>query len=335
MIVERRSGIRAHGNRNTPAEGGAETSLVLFHHVPRLGAGAVRNAAAGRAGRCGGEGRQRRYHIDVALGHHLRRVVVHEGGMFDGVDARAEGVLHPGCAVGMGGHMSPVGDGHFDGSGQFCHGHLRVVRRGAGGEHAAGGNDFDDFGAGIELIQDGCADGLDSVGFAADEARMSAGHADRETGGKNTWPRRQSGLDGLFQGEHRMVPESHIPDSGEPGVESAARQLGGFEQGDGRRFSLHRSHDIRLRSQTKVNVAIDQAGKDGQAAAVDSLRALGEPNIPFGPDGLDAGALDEEGASLNPVTEAVQNADLTDGDGHGASLIGMVTMTPPMMSLSL
>ena len=64
-------------------------------------------------------------------------------------------------------------------------------------------------------------------------------------------------------------------------------------------------------------------------------RALGEPNIPFGPDGLDAGALDEEGASLNPVTEAVQNADVTDGDGHGASLIGMVTMTPPMMSLSL
>ena len=170
----------------TPAEGGAETSLVLLHHVPRLGAGAVGNAAAGRAGRCGGEGRQRRYHVDVALRHHLCRVVVHEGGMFDGVDACAERVLHPGCAVGVGGHMSPVGDGHFDGSGQFCHGHLRVVRRGAGGEHAAGGNDFDDFGAGIELIQDGCADGLDSVGFAADEARMSAGHADRETGGKNT-----------------------------------------------------------------------------------------------------------------------------------------------------
>jgi hypothetical protein len=132
-----------------------------------------------------------------------------------------------------------------------------------------------------------------------------------------------------------MVPESHIPDGGEPGVESAARQLGGFEQGEGRRFSLHRSHDIRFRSQTKVDMAIDQAGKDGQAAAVDSLRALGESNVLFRPDGLDAGALDEEGTSLNPVTEAVQNADVADGDGHGASLIGMVTMTPPMMSLSL
>jgi hypothetical protein len=84
-----------------------------------------------------------------------------------------------------------------------------------------------------------------------------------------------------------------------------------------------------------VDVAIDQAGKDGQAAAVDSLRALGEPNVLFRPDGLDAGALDEEGTSFDPVTEAVQNADVADGDGHGASLIGMVTMTPPMMSLSL
>jgi hypothetical protein len=81
----------------------------------------------------------------------------------------------------------------------------------------------------VELIQDGGPDGLDPIGLASDEARMSARHADRETGGENSGPRRQSGLNGLFQRKDRMVSETDIPNGGHPGLKCAPRQLGGFE----------------------------------------------------------------------------------------------------------
>ena len=84
-----------------------------------------------------------------------------------------------------------------------------------------------------------------------------------------------------------------------------------------------------------MDMTVDQTGKDRQASSIDSLSALGNANVLFQPYVQDAGAFKEEGAPLNPEAQAVQNADLADGNGHGASLMGMVTMTPPMMSLSL
>lgn len=82
-------------------------------------------------------------------------------------------------------------------------------------------------------------------------------------------------------------------------------------------------------------MAIDEAWKDRQATAVDALCTSGQTDRLIRSDGDNAITLDHDGASLNLAALAVEDAGLADGDGHGASLIGMVTMTPPMMSLSL
>ena len=69
--------------------------------------------------------------------------------------------------------------------------------------------------------------------------------------------------------------------------------------------------------------------------AIETARALGDTDGALGSGRQDAGIVDHEGALFKPPAEAVEDSDVPDCRNHGASLIGMVTMTPPMMSFSL
>ena len=132
-----------------------------------------------------------------------------------------------------------------------------------------------------------------------------------------------------------MVAEADIPDRGKSGLDGATCQLGGLQQRHRRRLLLDGRHHVGFRAQAKVDMAIDETGKDGHAPAVNALRASRQTDRLVGPDGDNAFSLDDEGSAFNFSALTVEDANLADGNGHDASLIGMVTMTPPMMSLSL
>ncbi|ULA66142.1 MAG: hypothetical protein LZF62_50127 [Nitrospira sp.] len=132
-----------------------------------------------------------------------------------------------------------------------------------------------------------------------------------------------------------MVAEAHIPDSGKTGLHGASCQFGGFQQRHGRGLPLHGCDHIGFSAQAEVDMAIDEAGEEGQAPAVDASGASRQTYRVVWSDGHNAIPFNHDGASLNFPALAVEDANLADRDSHGASLIGMVTMTPPMMSLSL
>ena len=131
-----------------------------------------------------------------------------------------------------------------------------------------------------------------------------------------------------------MVAKPHISDCRKPGLEGAACRLSRFQQGEGGGISLYRRHHIRFRPQTQMNVTIDQAGKDRQSSSIDPLGSFGRPDVPVRTDRHDACTFDHKSASLKAMTQTIQNSHLPKRDGHGVLLIGMVTMMPPMMSLS-
>jgi hypothetical protein len=89
------------------------------------------------AGGSGGQRRECRHHKDTMLLHHGSGFFVHERGMLDRMDSGADGILHPRRSMGMGGDFPPSLLRFFHGGPEFFHGHLRLVRRGAGREDAA------------------------------------------------------------------------------------------------------------------------------------------------------------------------------------------------------
>ena len=132
-----------------------------------------------------------------------------------------------------------------------------------------------------------------------------------------------------------MVAEADIPHGGEAGLHGAPRQFRGLQQRDSRGFLLDGRNDIGFCTQAKVDMAIDETRKNRQATAVDALCPSRQTYGLIRSGSHNAIAFNHDRAALNLAALAVQDTNLSDGDGHGASLMGMVTMTPPMMSLSL
>ena len=81
---------------------------MLPHHIFGLGARTVGNAAPHRTGRSGRESGQRRYHEDAALSHQFSRLVIHERGMLNGLNACTQCIFHPAGSMGMGCHRAAV-----------------------------------------------------------------------------------------------------------------------------------------------------------------------------------------------------------------------------------
>ena len=69
--------------------------------------------------------------------HHGRGFFVHERGMLDRMDSGTDGIFHPRRSMGMCGDFPSSSLRFIHGGLEFLHGHLRLVRRGAGCEDAA------------------------------------------------------------------------------------------------------------------------------------------------------------------------------------------------------
>ena len=160
-----------------------------------------------------------------------------------------------------------------------------------------------------------------------------SGDTDDETG--------ESGVE-TGEGEGETGETTETGETGETGETTETGETGGDTGGDTASTSppvssrcIEDSDDIGFCTQAKVDMAIDETRKNRQATAVDALCTSRQTYSLIRSGGHNAIAFNHDRAALNLAALAVQDTNLSDGDGHGASLMGMVTMTPPMMSLSL
>ena len=137
MVVKWRAGVGAHGDLDSVPQGFLEARLMALRHGFGFDQGAFWNAAPESAGGSGGQRRECRYHEDTLLFHHGRGFFVQERGMLDRMDSGADGIFHPRRSMGMGGDFPPASLRFFHGGLKLLHGHLCLLRRGAGREDAA------------------------------------------------------------------------------------------------------------------------------------------------------------------------------------------------------
>ncbi len=172
--------------------------------------------------------------------------VVDERGVLDGVDAGLDGPLDGLGAVGVGGDLASGLVGGVGGDLEFFEGVLRGAGLIALGEDAAGGHDLDDVDAVFDLLADGLADLVGTVGDAevavsweesdggfgrvVVEVAVAAGDGEAGAGGDDARARDVAGVDVLAQVDRREGRRADVADGGEAGVEG---QLGVDYAGDG------------------------------------------------------------------------------------------------------
>ena len=200
-------------------------------------------------------------------------------GMFDRVDAGADGIRDARGTVGMGGdleapHMRLIGDG-----GQLGQGHLLLTGFGIAREDAAGRADLDHLGPVFADLAHGMAGVLDAVGVEwiglghgvrhAGDIAMAAGGSERGARGNDPRPFDEAAVDGLTQGHIGEIGSAEVTNGGEARHEVGA---GMDDLKDGSEVvgivQLVPARDIGRRGQ--VDVHVDQARQQGQARQVEA-----------------------------------------------------------------
>jgi len=97
------------------------------------------------------------------------------------------------------------------------------------GEHAAGGHQLDDVGAGLDLLAGGPAHLVGTIGLASELPSVPARHADQFSTHEHPRPGDQSGLNRLLQTKVDPVPAAHVAHRGDPGHQRLPGESGRLE----------------------------------------------------------------------------------------------------------
>ena len=143
--------------------------------------------------------------------------------MLDRMCAGTDRVFHAFSRVGMGCHAATIAASFGDARSQFFLSQLRTVRQGPRCQDATGGNELDHVRSSAELLSHCVNDSRWAIRLAANEASMTAGHANRQPGCLDAWSREEASLNGLLQCKNGMVPEPKVTDRGESGLQGPAR----------------------------------------------------------------------------------------------------------------
>ena len=249
----------------------------------------------------------------------LCRLLIHQGGMFDRSDPGSDGLFHPGGPMRMGGHPFAGSLRLLDGCPDFLEAELCLVRRGAGRQDAAGGDDLDEVRAGGQLLPNR-ADDLDrAVCFAPDESGMPARHADGLTCRQDSGSQDQTGGDRLLQREDAVTFVSDIANGRDACANGLFGVAGGLEERYAGRVGLDDSYDVRFAAQPEMDMTVDQARQHRHAAYIQVGRAAGNRGRAARPGGEDPVVLDHYGGSFLDRSQAVDEADVAERDHHPVS----------------
>src|SRR6266850_2670833 len=154
--------------------------------------------------------------------------------------------------MGMGGDFPPSSVRFFHGGLELLHGHLRLVRRGAGREDTACRNDFNDGGPGGDLRAHDGSYLLDSFYLLTDKSGVAADHAKRQACCDNTGSGNESCVDSLLQCKDEMVSRPYVAHGGEACLQGLPRRPARFEQSYRGRLFGERVDDIRFSTETEM-----------------------------------------------------------------------------------
>ena len=105
----------------------------------------------------GDAGEDGRHEIGAGAAEEAQRFRVEVGAVLDGIDAGAQRGVDAAGAVRVRGDLAAHGVGGLDDGAHFLVAELLLDAGGGVGEHAAGGGDLDDVGAGLDLAAHGAA----------------------------------------------------------------------------------------------------------------------------------------------------------------------------------
>src|SRR6267142_6370065 len=198
--------------------------------------------------------------------------VVDQAGMFDGVDAGADGVLDGLRAVGVRGDLATelvgfFGDGlHFFECVLGCAGLIAFT------EDAAGGADLDDIGAVLGGFPDFGASGPGAIGnafrlvviFGREQivVALAARDAKRRAGSAHSRTFDVAGVDGVAECDVRVTARADVSNGGEAG---AQRKPSVLHPGNG--FARNRNSEARVAAgggiRSEMGMNVNQTGEAG------------------------------------------------------------------------
>ena len=205
-------------------------------------------------------------------------LVVDVGAVLDGVDAGLRGPEDALRSVGVRGDLAAEAVRVGDDGLELFHGVLAGLGVVAFGEDAAGGGDFDEVGAVLDVFADLVLDGGDAVGygFAMDVVlvrekvlvHVAAGDAEGGTADLHVRAGDVAGVDLVAEGDVGKGVGADVADGGEAGFEG---DLGVFNADDGLFGRGHRELEVGIEvvGHGEVGVDVDEAGHDGVFREVD------------------------------------------------------------------
>ena len=214
--------------------------------------------------------------VRAAREHQLDGLVIQPDAVFDRVDACADGVLDA-----LGGLRVSADDAEGFVSLLHTGAHLLLAERRrarvhARRHHSAAGEELDGGRARAELLANGLADLVRAVGFAGDEAMpVAAGHRHAVAGGEDARAFDESRFRRPGQFDVQVVRRPEVAHGGEASFNRSPGVLLCAPCAPSQRLAAGVVHLAGVAAGCDVDVAVDQAGQDEGAAAVDHLRARG------------------------------------------------------------
>ncbi len=176
-------------------------------------------------------------------------------------------------------------------------GELRIADGFVFAGDAAGDADFDEVGAGFELLPHHSAESVGSVGFngAAAAMTVASGGDARHAGGKDSWTHCFATRDRGLECEIGVLALSGQADGGHAGQQRFTGVLGHAEGQGGFGFVLHTVAGYTGQDQTEVHVHVEEAGQDVGAGQIYGVCARWWLEGAGWADGGNAVVLDQDG----------------------------------------
>ena len=315
--VQWRAGVGPGGDRHAVAQRHAKPFEVTIGHGERLAHRVLGNAARHAAGRDGGRRDQRRHQRHAVARHPLAQRLGEEHAVLDRGDPALETVRDTVAAHGVRGRPAAGLARLLDAGHDLVARELGGVRLHPGRHHAAGGEELDDVGAGLELLAHGLAHVVGAIGLAADQVpAVAAGHADTAPGAQDPRARDEAVADGVPHAQLGVVAAAEVAHGRHAGLQRLPRPQHRLDHGHRVRVALHRRGRIGLAAEAQVHVHVDQPGQQRQPVQPQGRAGR---RVARRHDGADAALLDDHRAPRHRWRTAAveQQGAGQDGALHG------------------
>src|SRR5437867_3440425 len=230
--------------------------------------------------------------------------------------AGTNGVLHALSAMRVCSHAAAGARSLLNRGMEFFEGQLWGAGGDAGSQHSAGGDEFDDIGAGPELLADRLDDVVQAVGLPSYKPGVASRYANSEAGIQRARTGNDSFPDGPWHRNRNVISRAEVPNSRDTRFQGGPGMGHRFHGGDNRIVTFKGGDRIGARVQAIVHMTINEPGKKRLAPLFDHLCALREFRAAVRSNGGDTRTVKHYRGPVLPATFAIDQEDIADGDRH-------------------